>query len=64
VRLIVEPLSPASSRLGISITYELPRPGFWRIVGLLLARPYSGWCLRRMIRDARRELEAEAMVTT
>jgi len=63
MRVAVEPLSPSSSRLTISIIYELPRSGFWRIVGLVLARSYSRWCLRRMCRDARRALEAAAMMS-
>ena len=63
MRVAVEPLSPTSARLTVSIVYELPRSAFWRIVGLLLARPYSQWCLRRMVRDARRALEAPAKVT-
>ena len=63
MRLAVEPLSPSSSRLTIAIVYELPRPGFWRIVGLLLARSYSRWCLRRMLQDARHALEAPVKVT-
>jgi hypothetical protein len=58
MRLAVEPLSPPSSRLTISIVYKLPRSGFWRMVGLLLARPYSGWCLRQMLQDTRNALEA------
>ena len=56
MRVAVEPLS-TSSRVTISIGYELPRSGFWRIVGLVLARSYSRWCLRRMCRDTRRVLE-------
>ena len=63
MRAAVEPLSPTSARLTVSIVYELPRSAFWRIVGLLLARPYSQWCLRRMVQDARRALEAPAKVT-
>ena len=39
MRLAVEPLSPSSSRLMISIAYELPVAWFWRCVGILLA----GW---------------------
>jgi polyketide cyclase/dehydrase/lipid transport protein len=58
MRVAVEPLSPSSSRMTISIVYELPRSGFWRIVGLVLARSYSRWCLRGMCRDTRRVLEA------
>jgi hypothetical protein len=57
MRLAVDPLSPSSSRMTISIVYELPRSGFWRIVGLVLARSYSRWCLRRMCRDTKRVLE-------
>ena len=41
MRVAVEPLTPSASRLTISIVYELPRSGFWRIVGLVLARSYS-----------------------
>ncbi len=62
MRVAVERLSPSSSRLTISIVYELPRSGFWRIVGLLLARRYSRWCLRRMLQDARHAVEAPARV--
>jgi Polyketide cyclase / dehydrase and lipid transport len=58
MRVAVERLSQSSARLTSSIGYELPRSAFWRIVGLLLARPYSRWCLRRMLRDSRRALEA------
>jgi uncharacterized membrane protein len=64
MRLAVEPLSTSSSRLTISITYELPRSGFGRIVGLMLARTYSRWCLQQMCRDARRALERSAMART
>ena len=63
MRVAVEPLSPASSRLTISIVYELPRSGFWRIVGLLLARPYSRWCLREMLNSAQHALEATTSMT-
>jgi hypothetical protein len=62
MRVAVEPLSPSSSRLTISIAYELPRSGFWRIVGLVLARSYIRWCLRRMCRDTKRVLEATSTV--
>ena len=62
MRVAVDPLSPASSRLTISIVYELPRSGFWRIVGLVLARSYSRWCLLRMCRDTKRVLEATSTV--
>jgi hypothetical protein len=63
MRLAIEPLSAASSRLTISIVYDLPRPAFWRSVGLLLARSYSRWCLRQMLQDARRALEAPVRMT-
>jgi Polyketide cyclase / dehydrase and lipid transport len=63
MRLAVEPLSAASSRLTISIASELPRSTFWRIVGRLLAGPYSRWCLRQMVGDAKRALEMRAKLT-
>ena len=61
MRVAVEPLSPSSSRLTISIVYELPRSGFWRIVGLVLVRSYSR-SLRRMCRDTQRVLEVTSTV--
>jgi hypothetical protein len=60
MRLVVEPFAPSAARLTISITYALPHPWFWRLVGRLLARPSSRWCLRRKCRDAGRALEAPA----
>ena len=63
MRVAIEPLSLRSAQLTISIVYELSRSGFWRIVGLLLARPYSRWCLRRMVQDTRHALEAPGRVT-
>jgi hypothetical protein len=62
MRVAVEPLSSTSARLTISIVHELPRSGFWRIVGLVLARSYSRWCLRRMCRDTKRVLEDTSTV--
>ena len=58
MRLAVESLSPSTSRLTISIAYELPSGWFWWSVGNLLAGWYSRWCLRRMCQDAKRALES------
>jgi hypothetical protein len=58
MRLAVRSLPSSSSRLTISIAYELPRAWFWRCVAILLAGSYARWCLRRMCRDAKRALEA------
>jgi uncharacterized membrane protein len=62
MRVAVEPLSATASRLTISITYELPRSPFWRVIGRLLAGPYSRWCLRRMLGDTKRSLESRVNV--
>ena len=62
MRLVVEPRSPASSRLTISIVYELPRAWGWWMVALVMAGWYSCWCLRQMCRDARRGAVASALV--
>ena len=63
MRLAVEPLSASSSRLTISIAYDLPRSPLWRLIGRLLAGPYSRWCLRQMVWDAKRALEMRAKLT-
>ena len=39
------------------IEYEPPRSWLGRIVGKILARRYSKWCLRRAVGDAKRILE-------
>jgi hypothetical protein len=62
MRIAVEALAGAASRLTISIAYELPRSPFWRLMGRLLARPYSRWCLRQMAGDAKRSLESSVKV--
>jgi len=54
MRVLVESLSAASSRLTIGIAYTLPRQWARRMAGRLLARPYARWCLRSMSRDASR----------
>jgi uncharacterized membrane protein len=63
MRLAIEPRSASSSRLTISIAYELPRSPLWRLIGRLLTGPYSRWCLRQMVGDAKRALEIRAQLT-
>ena len=58
MRVLVEPVSPTSSRLTISIDYELPRAGIWRALGWALAGAYSRWCLTSMVEGSKRDLEA------
>src|SRR4029453_2127239 len=43
MRVAIERLSSSLSQLTISIGYELPRPGFWRMVALFLSRSYCRW---------------------
>lgn len=47
--VLVEPITGTRSRLTIAIDYALPRAGFWRVVGQLLAATYARWCLGSMI---------------
>lgn len=62
MRILVEPVSPASSRLTIGIDYELPRAGVWRALGWTLAGAYSRWCLTSMVEGSKLDLERK--VTT
>ena len=57
MRVLVEPRPPSSSRLTISITYDLPRAPGWRLVAMLVAGWYSRWCVGRMCSDAQKALE-------
>ena len=63
MRQAVEPLSAVLSRLTISIAYDLPRSPLGHVVGRLLARPYSRWCLRQMVGGAKHALEIRAKLT-
>jgi soluble P-type ATPase len=60
MRVLVEPVSPISSRLTISIDYVLPRAGIWRTLGWALADTYSRWCLTSMLKGTKLDLERRA----
>ena len=62
IRVLVEPVSPTSSRLTIGIDYELPRVGVWRALGWTLAGAYSRWCLTSTLEGSKLDLERK--VTT
>jgi Cu+-exporting ATPase len=55
--VLVEPVSPTSSRLTISIEYVLPRAGIWRALGGALGDTYSRWCLTSMVEGTKVDLE-------
>lgn len=57
MRVLVEPVSDQTSRLAISIDYELPRSGLCHWVGRALARPYAQWCLGSMVDGTARDLQ-------
>jgi len=57
IRILVEPVSPTSSRLTISIDYELPRAGIWRALGWAMAGAYSRWCLTSMVEGSKLDIE-------
>lgn len=52
----LEPIGD-KSKLTFVISYDLPKPLFWNIIGLLLADWYSKWCLKNMCQDAKAALE-------
>lgn len=56
MRLTITPES-GGTRLVAGIDYTLPKSWAGRLLGRLLARPYSRWCLRRICRDAKAALE-------
>ena len=56
MRLDITPES-GGTRLVAGIDYTWPKSWSGRLLGRLLARPYSRWCLRRICRDAKATLE-------
>jgi hypothetical protein len=59
MRVLVEPVTPATTNLTISIDYELPASGFWRIAGWLLGDAYCRWCLGGMVDGSNHDLERQ-----
>jgi hypothetical protein len=59
MQVSVEPLNAHDARLTIAIDYTLPRSGFWRLAGWLLADAYSRWCLTSMVEGTKRDLEEQ-----
>lgn len=59
MRVLVEPVTPTTTNLTISIDYELPVSGFWRITGWLLGDAYARWCLTGMVDGSKRDLERQ-----
>ena len=57
MRVLMEPVSPISSHLTISIDYVLPRAGIWRALGWALGDTYSRWCLTSMVEGTKLDLE-------
>lgn len=45
---------PSTTRICVSIDYNLPRAGLPRILGFVLGKSYARWCIRKMVRDAQR----------
>ncbi|HLF62201.1 MAG TPA: SRPBCC family protein [Saprospiraceae bacterium] len=43
--------------VSLSISYEKPEGGFYRLLSLLFADWYCKWCLKRMLEDSRKLLE-------
>jgi hypothetical protein len=52
----IEPVQGGSG-LTVEIRYELPKPLFGNLLGLLLANWYGKWCLNNMTNDAKAALE-------
>jgi hypothetical protein len=48
----------SGTRATLSIAYELPHTWFWRMLARMLAPWYAQWCLKSMLNDSRRALEA------
>jgi hypothetical protein len=57
MRVLVEPVSPSSSRLTIGIEYELRGASIGRLLGGALAGTYSRWCLTSMLEGTKLDLE-------
>lgn len=52
----------ASSRLNVFIEYSLPKSWAGRVLGSLLGKIYSRWCVERMAKDAARHFNQKDVV--
>lgn len=50
--------APGGAEASLSITYEKPKGLFNRILCFLFANLYCHWCLRKMLGDAKKTIEA------
>ncbi len=60
MRVLVDPMSDARSKLTITIDYTLPRSVLWRAIGRMLAASYARWCLNSMIEGTAKDLQGTA----
>lgn len=60
MRVLVEPMPDARSKLTITIDYTLPRSVLWRAIRGMLAASYARWCLESMIGGPVKDLERTA----
>lgn len=60
MRVRVEQMPDARSKLTITIDYTLPRSVLWRAIGTMLAASYARWCLDSMIAGTMKDLERSA----
>lgn len=60
MRVLVEPMPDARSKLTIAIDYTLPRSVLWRAIGGMLAPSYARWCLDSMIGGTVKDLKRTA----
>lgn len=56
MHLLVKPTADGSEA-ELSITYEKPRGWFAKIISFLFADSYCNWCLKNMLKDAKRKIE-------
>lgn len=61
MRVLVEPVSASATRLTISVDYQLPRSGVWRLIGGMLAGRYAQWCLSSMINGTSRDAQQSSL---
>ena len=59
MHLIVTPITNGS-KAELSISYENPKGFFNKILSFLFAGWYCRWCLKNMLRDAKKSLESRA----
>ncbi len=62
MHLLLTPVGE-STKVELSIDYEMPKNLFFRFIAFILAPIYAKWCISNMLYDSQRALQTSPLLT-